>query len=361
MMLGATAPASSFAQDVVGPEAPIAEPGMNIQGGGGYLSLPRASIVARVDDEVILLEEIIGPVAPKLKQARAQLPPAEYRKIEERLLQQMTDAKIDRLVVLKELKTKLPKPEAIKVAQKAARKEYENYLQKLTREFGLKTADEVKKRLTEEGSNLKDLERDFVDNLIAQQYISQLVRTQVKDATRDELMRYYREHTDAFRTEPGVIWRQIEVKFNGNPAEAETKIRALYEKLQGGEDFAVIAKKSSEGPTAFQGGAWTLTSKGSYADNVVDEALFQTPVGDVSGILRGESSFHIVKVEQRSDGSPQPFEDVQEDIKRRLKMKAFGVLRDEKIAELRTKHHVETVFENPNIAQTASKDKGPQR
>lgn len=316
-----------------------------------------ASIVARVDEKVILLSEVISPVKSQLTKAKAALPPQKYREFEWQILRQVTESRIQRLIVMAELQDRFKEKGVMDRIRKGAAEDFDKYLLKLARENGLKTRDEIIDQLKKEGASITDLRDDFIENMLAQGYVSQLVKSQVKEPTRAELVRYYQDHQEDFRNELGAVWSHIEVKFKSDQDAARAKIQQASDRLSNGEAFAEVAKSMSEGPTAIAGGAWSLTSKGSYADPAVDEAIFTAPVGVPYGIIEGKTSYHIIKVEKRSDGEVQPFAEVQTKIGKLLADRDLAQLRKVKFDELRAKHHIETVFDGPidgNAAKPAA-------
>lgn len=306
---------------------------------------PRASIVARVDDQIILLEEVMAPLKPQLERLKKQLPEDRYREAEWSLLQQVTKGRIQRLILLKELEATLPNAAALPRIRQSLEGEFEKYLLKLARDAKLKTREEILAKIEEEGSDIATLREDYIDNMLAQIYLQRAIQPLVKEPTRDELMTYYQENLQEFTEEAGVVWRHIQVKKKPTDAEARAKIDDLHRQLKGGADFAKLAETSSDGPTAILGGEWKLTSKGSYAEAAVDKALFSIPVGEVSDVIEGKEAFHIVRVEKRNDGGPSPFSQVQDKIAERLSNKIMTNLRKEKLEEAAKHHFVESIFD----------------
>lgn len=322
-------------------------------------SRPKASIVARVDDQVILLEEVMLPIQPQLKKLQAQLPSEKYREAEWHLLGQVTKARIQRTVLLKELELMLPNANVMPKVRKAAHADFDKYLLKLARDAGLKDREAMIAKIQEEGSDLDALRNDFIDNMLAQQYLHQTIKSQIKEPTRDELFAYYQQHQDEFTEPLGAEWRHIQVKKGADAAAARAKIEGIHRQLLEGADFAALAEKNSDGPTARVGGKWTLTSKGSYADAAVDEAIFTLKVGEVSSVIEGSNAFHIVRVEKRNDGAPTPFREVVDQIAEKLNNQLMISLRKTKIEEAMKKHFIESIFDNaPSDLEEAERNSG---
>lgn len=306
---------------------------------------PRASIVARVDNQIILLEEVISPVRAQLERAKKQVPPEKYREVEWNLLQQVTKSRIQRLVLLKELELSLPSKAAMPKIRQNLNEEFEKYLLKLARDAGLKTREEILEQINKEGSNLETLRNDYIDNMLAQIYLQKVVKPLIKEPTRDELMAYYLENPKEFSEEAGVRWRHIQVKKGTDPQVALAKAEDLRERLRAGADFALLAQEHSDGPTAAVGGEWQLTSKGSYADAAVDKMLFLIPENQISDVIEGTDAFHIIRVEKRNDGGPAPFAEVQDQIADKLTNQKAANLRKEKLQAAMDRHYIESIFD----------------
>ena len=75
----------------------------------------------------------------------------------------------------------------------------------------------------------------------------------------------------------------------------------IYKRLQGGEDFATVARQVSEDPyTKEKGGKvgylTAMMPNGFYA---FETAMYDTPVGEVSMPVRSPRGYHLIKVDER--------------------------------------------------------------
>ena len=308
-----------------------------------------ATVVARVDDRAILLQDAIGPIKPQLEMMRQQLPPDEYRRQERMILKSQTDRLIDRAVVLKEVDAKIKDEKRLDEIRKKIAQEFEKNLVKMARENGLKSKEEVLKQLEKEGASLEVQRLDFIDNVLAQEFLRQQLMPMISEPSRDEMAAWHREHAQQFQQNAGVEWRHIEVRIGADPKAAAEKIHKAQERLTAGEDFAKVAKELSEEATASNGGLCPLTSKGSYYEPKVDEALFSIPVGRFSAAIRGKDAFHIVKVEKRTGDGLKPFTECQREIMKAMKDERIKELRVTKMAELRKRHFIESIFDKPEV------------
>ena len=169
--------------------------------------------------------------------------------------------------------------------------------------------------------------------------------------TSEEVETYYKENEKEFTTPEAVKARHILKKFPDNATEeqkAETKtaaeelLKTLNAELAAGADFAELAKKHSEGPSAPQGGALRGRNPklppGDYfarGDMVkpFEAAAFDTlNPGEVSGLVETSYGYHIIKLEEKKAPETQPFTDAQYEIQQRL-VQVSGVDKAKKIAE----------------------------
>lgn len=311
------------------------------------------NIVAVVDEQVILLEDVLATVKPDLDAKRKMMPAEQFRQYERQRIETATRARIQQAIVLNELKKKLPDPSLMDRIRTAAAGDFERYMNRVAHENNLKNKEELIEQLRKEGTDLKVLRESFIDNLVAQQYLNSLIQPKIKDPSRLELETFYRENLAAFAEQAGAVWRQIEVKKSPDPNAALATIQQIERRLAAGEDFAELAKKYSQGPTAATGGLWSRTSPGSYADPKVDQVLFSNPVGRVSPIVDGKSSYHLILVESRSSGAPKPFVEVQDQVRNLVRSKQIEAIRRQVVDELMQSHHVVTAFDD-SAPRTAS-------
>lgn len=77
------------------------------------------------------------------------------------------------------------------------------------------------------------------------------------------------------------------------------------------------------------------TTPGSYAFKPINDALDSLPIGQVSPLIEGPESYHIVKVENRRPAGPASFEEVQDKIKPKLESERMHQENDAFISKLK--------------------------
>lgn len=78
-------------------------------------------------------------------------------------------------------------------------------------------------------------------------------------------------------------------------AECET----LKKQLEGGADFAELAKKHSQCPSGQRGGALGEFGPGDMVPEF-DKVVFSAPVGQVQGPVKTQFGFHLLEVTKRA-------------------------------------------------------------
>jgi peptidyl-prolyl cis-trans isomerase D len=92
-------------------------------------------------------------------------------------------------------------------------------------------------------------------------------------------------------------------------AEAKAKAEALVKQIQGGANFADLAKKNSEDPgSGAQGGELGFARRGTMVPEF-DNAIFTQKIGDTS-LVKSQFGYHIIQVEERQTAHTQPLTEV---------------------------------------------------
>src|SRR5229473_1190744 len=113
-------------------------------------------------------------------------------------------------------------------------------------------------------------------------------------------------------------------------ARAEQALR----RVKAGETFALVAREMSEGPTAKQGGDLGYFRHGLMLP-AIEQAAFSLNPGEVSQVIRTNSGYHIVLVEDRRVIPPKPLAEIKEEIRSRLANDSVFKERENYLATLR--------------------------
>jgi hypothetical protein len=128
------------------------------------------------------------------------------------------------------------------------------------------------------------------DEMRRQRLITNLT-AEIPEPGEAEIQTYYQQHQNDFRSGEEVRVRQILVN-------DETIANDILQKLKGGASFEELSAQFSRAPNAKRGGEIGYVSRGEVPKMFEDE-IFRLQTGQVSEIIRTDSSFHIFKVEER--------------------------------------------------------------
>lgn len=175
-------------------------------------------------------------------------------------------------------------------------------------------------KLKEKGFSVAVMERQFIENVMAQQVIAMKVPEQPKILLA-ELRSEYDGKPEDWERPARARWRQLTVRFDKHPtrAAAEQKIVDMGNSIfLGGASFEAVAKQSSEGFDADKGGVHDWTVQGSLKSEKLDKAIFSIGLRGLSSIIEDEAGFHIIEVLEREEAHKVNFEEAQKELKERL-------------------------------------------
>ena len=187
---------------------------------------------------------------------------------------------------------------------------------------------------------------DFVeikaDDLVADQ-----------EPTEEELQTLYHDQSTRFVTPEQRLASHILISIEGSDAEAEraalSKAEEVKARLDGGEEFAALAKEvSSDIGSSEQGGDLGWLEKG-ITDPSFEAALFELEAGAVSDPVRGADGYHLIQLREIRPEQAKPFAEVREELAAEWKQNR----RDQAFNELSGKL-VDEVNANPKNLQRAA-------
>ena len=166
-----------------------------------------------------------------------------------------------------------------------------------------------KEQIEREGLTMAKVRSMYRDRMKARMLIERLMYRDLfssVEVTDREARAYYEEHIDEFPKRPATVNLAqilIAIKPSGEAKKkALKKIKEIEKKIRTGADFAEIAKKYSEGPSAKYGGNLGYVTLEDLNNPAFENAVKSLKVGEVSGPVLTEFGYHLIKLEDIKNG-----------------------------------------------------------
>lgn len=276
-------------------------PGAAAARGGVSLSgvVPLDRVIAVINDEALTQYDVNEQKRVVLGQMKAQnvTPPAV-----DILDKQVLDRLITERVLLQHAKETGIRVDDTQVERTLARIAEDNKL----------SAEDFRKAVEREGIPFAKYRSDIRNEIIIQRLRDREVegRVNVSDAEVDHLLATLDSQSGG-QIEYRLAHILVLVPEQASPEQIEARQRRAQTALQqikSGADFAQVAAGFSDAPDALQGGSlgWRAPAR---LPSVFAEPVRGMKEGDVSGVLRSASGFHIVRLlETRSRNAPSVIE-----------------------------------------------------
>ncbi|NIZ00382.1 peptidylprolyl isomerase [Thalassospira lucentensis] len=173
------------------------------------------------------------------------------------------------------------------------------------RDAGLADDEEVKARV-------EALER----RVIAETYLDRQI---AKASTEDAIKEQYEEFLKTNEPQPQVHARHILL-------ENEDDAKAVIAELDDGADFAELAKEKSTGPSGPKGGDLGFFSAGDMVAPFADAAFAMEPGTYSKEPVQTQFGWHVIKVEEKKEGTQPTLEEVRPQLVAELTRKAIDDL-----------------------------------
>ncbi|HEX2965217.1 MAG TPA: peptidylprolyl isomerase, partial [Syntrophorhabdaceae bacterium] len=211
----------------------------------------------------------------------------------------------------------------------------------------------IKKLLLKEAAKNKiENEQEFQTRLLdikTQLLIESLLRKRIASSPQlsdEEVKKYYEANKDKFKKEKEIGTRHILLK-------TEEEAKQIKDKLKNGEDFIELAKQYSMEPNArTSGGDIGFHPKGALLPEYEEAAFKLTKNGQVSGIVKTQYGYHIIRLEGTKPPSFVPLEEVKDFIKQQMAQEKQKELIEKYVEELKKNAKI-------TVNETLLKDEKP--
>ncbi|HYL13275.1 MAG TPA: peptidylprolyl isomerase [Terriglobales bacterium] len=215
-------------------------------------------------------------------------------------------------------------------------------LDEIRKQMNLESMEDLEKAAQAQGVSFEDFKQNLRNSIITQKVIGQEVGSHIQ-VTKEEEQQFYDQHKDELQQPETVRLSEILVSTqkaapgdknaptDPDPqqlATTETKAKELLDQIQKGAKFEDVAKKSSDGPTAAQGGDLGEFKRGVLSKELEDKTFAMKP-GDVSDVIRTKQGFVILKVTEHAQAGVPALKEVEPKVQEALYMqKLQPALRD---------------------------------
>jgi peptidyl-prolyl cis-trans isomerase SurA len=266
-----------------------------------YLCCPPANaqqvldrIVAVVGDQIVLESELNMQLEIYVNQMGISLRSEEERsELKGRLLDRMINDKL-LLLAAKEDTT-------IEVTTKEVDEAVKEQIRRVKSDF---TEEEFKAQLKAEGLTESELRKKYREQIRNQMMIDRLVSSKlskVSVSTR-EVKDFYAAYQDSIPDQPQSVKLShilLEIKPSGKTLDSlVAKAEEIRKLAVQGEDFAGLATRYSNDPTAQQGGDLGYFRRGDMIPEF-EQVAFNLEPGEISNVVQTEFGYHIIKVEEK--------------------------------------------------------------
>jgi peptidyl-prolyl cis-trans isomerase SurA len=294
-------------------------------------------IVATVNGEIILYSEIQEQlkVMEKIQPDLKSLEPEKKAMVEREILNQLIRQRLTEAEV-KRMKITITNSEVDQAIETIMQEHH--FASKAQFENALKQDGQTLEKLRE--SVKKELERNrLLERVLKMKTVitDQQVDAYLKGDNPDLLAAQQKIHL-------GVILLPVDEKSN-NAKDVEKTGRDIVEKLKGGADFKRLATEFSKGPAVGEGGDIGFMAPEELAPQV-SEAIKNLKGGEVSGLVRGQGGYYILKVFEIDRGEKLNKSDpaVREKIRTQLYQKELDRKFDEWVRNLESKAFIQNTL-----------------
>lgn len=259
-------------------------------------------VIARVDDAIITQSELDGRVDRARKDPQAPTDTARLRLV---VLQQM-------------IRQKLVEAKAAHLDITASDAEIDDAVNRVKAQYGLASDEDFDKALVANGIDREMLRGQLRESLLTNKVLAREVPINLNDDTiRTE---YERVKEQKYPVPEKARVAEILVRYDGSdPAAkeaAKTAIDGARGRIVAGTPFADVAKTVSQGPARDRGGDLGVVSKGDLTPEL-DAAIFGGTEA-LTAPIELKDGWAILSVTERQKASFRPFDDVKEEIRKKL-------------------------------------------
>ena len=254
-------------------------------------------IVVIVGDEVILASEVASQIQMAVFQSgRNPGSENELKELTNTILKQMVSEKLFLIAARKDT--------AISVRSEEVDQALDDRVNEISKNFS--SHDDFLAAVAAEGLSLRDLRKRFRDDVENQILKQRFIQRKLYDVSvsRHEVKEFYHSFKDSIPKLPEAV-KLAHVLLVIEPSRyVEDSVKAmadtLRQKIIDGADFATISSQYSSLGAGANGGDLGYMSRSDVVKEFA-RAAFRLNIGDISGVVRTEFGYHVIKCEGKRD------------------------------------------------------------
>lgn len=202
-------------------------------------------------------------------------------------------------------------------------KVYQQALNQLKEQQGIKTNEELDRVLKEEGISKEELRDTLLRFNVPDIMVNLEVREKIS-VTDEEVEAYFKKNREALATPEEITIREIVLTSEGRtPEELRALGAQVMEESRAGTKFEELVIKHSQAPSRFNEGLIGPVKRGDLMKELEQAALALQP-GMISEPIPTRAGLHIVKLESHTQAKDPNLEEARGAILTRIKQEKFN-------------------------------------
>ncbi|HVV49821.1 MAG TPA: peptidylprolyl isomerase [Polyangia bacterium] len=294
----------------------------------------RARVVERVaavvGDQLVLASEVEDRVGPLMADVNRITDPDKRSARAAALRREVLERLIDDELILQQ---------ATELKLSITSEQVDASIEEIKKQNNLND-EQLREALRSQGMTMSAYRADLRRQLLRYRVLNIAVGSRV-NISDDEVRSYYDRHMkDGSNVQVRASHVFVAIPEGADAAtvaEKQAQAQKILERAQAGEDFAKLARETSDdAATRADGGDLGYFGK-DMLPKAIEELVFSMKVGDVRGPIRVEGGFHVIKLVDRKLKDPKPFDEVKDDIRMQLRQKDMERQTKIYLGELRKK------------------------
>ncbi len=249
----------------------------------------------------------------------------------EQLKKQVIKDKLDELLLLEKASQ-----EGITISDEMM----DDFIKGLMKQNNIETEEQFNNILMQQmGMTLEEFKEAQKTQYIARTVIQQFVINKIV-IDEAEMRAYYDEHIEDYQTPFSYSIQEIVLYYDpSTKVFVESRAKSILEELKNNKiDFATAVSLYSESESKELNGELKNLKKGDLNEKL-EEAVLSLKVGEIT-MVELPDSIHIIKLIERNDPKPLPFEKVRDKIEEKLRQPLVQEKIDKFLKELKSIYYV---------------------